>query len=86
MHDFADVIECRYALLPVRPQPVEGKKFRFPSPEECPKVQTSTKAHFIIECGDENAGLKFYGYFRWVNQSNPANSGVWSNGLNVVIA
>ncbi len=86
MHDFADVIECRYALLPVRPQPVEGKKFQFPSPGECPKVHISTKAQFIIECGDENAGLKFYGYFRWVNQSNPANNGSWTNGQQVVIA
>ena len=114
MHNFADVIECRYALLPVRPvrdaitgdvktkqnsisdtlnvsngvrpQPIEGKKFRFPSAGECPQVQISTKARFIIKCGDENAGQKFYGYFRWVNLSNPANNGSWTNGLQVVIA
>jgi hypothetical protein len=86
MHDFADVIECRYTFLPVHLKPVEGKKFYFPTPDECPKVQTSTKAHFIIKCGYENAGQKFYGYFRWVNQSNPANSGQWSDGKTVVIA
>ena len=86
MHDFADVIECRYALLPVRPQPIEGKKFKFPSPEECPEVRTSTKAQFIIKCGETNAGQKFYGYFRWVNLSNPSNNGLWTNGLQVVIA
>ena len=114
MHNFADVIECRYALLPVRPvrdaitgdvktkqnsisdtlnvsngvrpQPVEGKKFQFPSAGECTQVQISTKARFIIRCGDENAGLRFYGFFRWVNLSNPANNGEWTNGLTVVIA
>jgi hypothetical protein len=85
MHKYADVIECRYALLPVRPQPVEGKKFRFPTPDECPNVYISTKANFIIKCGVENAGLQFYGYFRWANLSNPANSGQWNNGKTVIV-
>ena len=88
MHDYADVIEVRFAFLPVHPQPLPGagKRVEFPSPEECPEVRTSTKAHFFIRCGDKNAGQLFYGFFRWVNQTNPANSGSWSNALTVVIA
>jgi hypothetical protein len=86
MHNFADVIECRYTFLPVHLKPVEGKKFFFPTPEECPYVQNSTRARFIIKCVSEGVGMKFYGYFRWVNLSNPANNGSWTNGLQVVIA
>lgn len=86
MHNDADVIECRYAFIPVRPQPVEGKKFKFPTTEECPYVQNSTRARFIIKCASEGVGMKFFGYFRWVNQRNPANSGSWTNGHTVVIA
>jgi hypothetical protein len=84
----ADVIEVRFAFLPVHPQPLPGagKRFEFPSPEECPEVRTSTRAHFIIKCGETNAGLLFYGFFRWVNLTNPANSGSWSNAKTVVIA
>ena len=86
MHNDADVIECRYTFLPVHIKPVEGKKFYFPTPEECQYVQNSTRARFIIKCASEGVGQKFYGYFRWVNQRNPANSGQWSDGLTVVIA
>ncbi|HLD35544.1 MAG TPA: hypothetical protein VJC37_02395 [Planctomycetota bacterium] len=86
MHNDADVIECRYTFLPVHLKPIEGKKFFFPTPEECPYVQNSTRARFIIKCVSEGVGMKFYGYFRWVNLSNPANNGSWTNGLQVVIA
>ncbi|MEW6027245.1 MAG: hypothetical protein AB1599_08120 [Planctomycetota bacterium] len=86
MHNDADVIECRYAFIPVRPQPVDGKKFHYPFPEECPYVHTSTRARFIIKCASEGVGMRFYGYFRWVNLRNPDNSGSWTNGLTVVIA
>ncbi|MBI5778752.1 MAG: hypothetical protein HZA49_04790 [Planctomycetes bacterium] len=86
MHNDADVIECRYTFLPVHIKPVEGKKFFFPTPEECQYVQNSTRARFIIKCASEGVGMKFYGYFRWVNQRNPANNGSWTNGLQVVIA
>jgi hypothetical protein len=79
MHLNADVIECRYVLFQSKGLPPND-------PAKCPEVITSTKAHFIIKCGNENAGQRFYGFFRWANLTNPANSGSWSNALNVVIA
>jgi hypothetical protein len=84
----ADVIEVRFAMLPVHPQvqPGSGKRIEFPSPDECPEVRTSTKAHFIIRCGDKNAGQRFYGFFRWVNLTNPQNSGPWTDAQTVVIS
>jgi len=88
MHPDSDVIEVMFAMLPIHPpaQPGAVKRDGFPSPEECPEVRTSTKAHFIIQCGYKNSGQRFYGFFRWVNLTNPANSGVWSNAKTVVIA
>jgi hypothetical protein len=56
------------------------------SSEDCPGIQVSKKAKFIIECGVKNAGQHFYGFFRWVNLTNPSNSGPWSNARSVVIA
>jgi len=82
MHNYADVIECRYTMVPIQP----GVRKPWPNLDDCKEVITSTKAHFIIQCGDKNAGQRFYGFFRWVNQTNPANSGLWSNALTVVIA
>jgi len=88
MHPDSDVIEARFAMLPIHPpaQPVSGKREGLPSPEECPEVRTSTRAHFIIQCGAKGIGQRFFGFFRWVNLTNPANSGVWSNAQTVVIA
>jgi hypothetical protein len=88
MHPDADVIEVRFAMLPIhqQSQPGSGKREGLPSPEECPEVRISTKAHFFIQCGVKNAGQTFYGFFRWVNLTNPANSGSWSNAKTVVIA
>lgn len=82
MHNYADVIECRYTLVPIQP----GVRKLWPKLDDCKEVITSTKAQFIIKCGDKNAGQRFYGFFRWANLSNPANNGSWSNVKNVVIA
>jgi hypothetical protein len=79
MHPEADVIECRYILIPVKGVPPND-------PDQCPEVRASTKAHFFIQCGVKNAGQCFYGFFRWVNLTNPDNSGPWSNAKTVVIA
>lgn len=88
MHPDSDVIEARFAMLPIHPpaQPGAVKRDGFPSPEECPEVRTSTKAHFFIQCGAKGIGQRFFGFFRWGNLSNPANSGIWSNAKTVVIA
>ena len=79
IHTLADGIECRYVLVPVGEIPPEGQK-------DAKKTQVSKKARFTISLGDEQAGERFYGFFRWVNQSNPANSGPWSPALTVAIA
>ena len=79
MHKAADGIECGYVLVPVGEMPPEGQK-------DAKKTLVSKKARFIISAGDEQAGQRFYGFFRWVNQSNPANSGPWSPAQTVVIA
>jgi len=82
MHPDADVIECRYTMVPIQP----GVRKPWPNLDDCKEVITSTKAHFFIQCGDKNAGQSFYGFFRWANLTNPANSGPWSNALKVVIS
>jgi hypothetical protein len=79
MHDAADAVEVRYILVPVGEMPPE-------KPGSCPETQNSKKAQFKINAGIENAGKRFYGFFRWVNQSNPANSGPWSDAQTVVIS
>jgi hypothetical protein len=79
MHKLADGIECRWMLVPKGEMPPEGY-------EDAKKTVVSRKARFTIDCGDKNAGDSFYGFFRWVNTSNPANSGLWTKALKVVIA
>jgi len=79
MHPLADAVECRYILVPKGEMPPEGQK-------NAKTTVVSKKALFIISCGDEQAGETFYGFFRWVNLTNPANSGQWSNSIKVVIA
>ena len=79
MHPLADAVECKYILVPKGEMPPED-------PDACPKTQGSKKARFIISCGVKNAGETFWGFLRWVNQSNPVNSGQWSQSLKVVIS
>ncbi|MFH0889400.1 MAG: hypothetical protein V1871_09370 [Planctomycetota bacterium] len=79
MHPLADGIECRWLLVPKGEMPPEGY-------EDAKKTVVSRKARFTIDCGDKNAGDSFYGFFRWVNTSVPANSGLWTKALRAVIA
>lgn len=78
MHPLADAIECRWTLVPKGEMPPEGH-------EDAKNVLVSKKALFTIECGDKNSGESFWGFFRWVNESNPAMSGKWTKPLKVVI-
>jgi len=78
-HPLADGIEVKYTWVPKGEMPPE-------KPDDCSKAQNSKKATFIIHCGPGNAGETFYGFFRWVNITNPENSGQWSNFIKVVIA
>ena len=79
MHPAADAVECKYILVPVGEVPPDR-------PGACPESQASKKAQFQIHAGIENAGKRFYGFFRWANQSNPANNGPWSDAQTVVIS
>jgi len=79
MHPAADAVECRFTLIQKGQTPPK-------EPDECPNVQMSKKAQFIINCGVKNAGNRFYGFFRWVNLTNPSNNGHWSNAQTVIIA
>jgi len=79
MHPLADGVECRYILVPVGEMPPEGH-------EDAKKTLVSKKALFTIKCGDKQAGQRFYGFFRWTNLTNPANSGDWSPVQTVMIA
>lgn len=79
MHPLADGVECRYILVPVGEMPPEGH-------EDAKKTLVSKKALFTIKCGDKQAGQRFYGFFRWTNLTNPANSGDWSPAQTVMIA
>jgi hypothetical protein len=72
MHPLADAIECRYLIVPKGEMPPED-----PDASGI-RSQVSRKALFIVSCGVKNAGDTFYGFFRWVNQSIPANSGDWT--------
>ena len=78
-HPLADGIEVKYTWVPKGEMPPEGY-------EDAKKAVVSRKARFTIDCGDKNAGDSFYGFFRWVNTSIPANSGLWTKALKVVIA
>jgi len=79
MHPAADAIECGYVLAAVGQKPPDD-------PESMARTQTSKKARFLIHCGDKQAGQRFYGFFRWANQTNSQNSGPWSPAQTVVIA
>ncbi|MEW6027153.1 MAG: hypothetical protein AB1599_07660 [Planctomycetota bacterium] len=79
IHELADAVECRYTFAPIGEMPPE-------SWENLPNTVVSKKALFDIHCGAKAIGQRFYGYFRWVNESNPANNGDWTNALNVVVS
>jgi hypothetical protein len=78
-HPLADGIEVKYTWVPKGEMPPE-------KPEDCKNTYVSKKAQFIIHCGPGNVGETFWGFFRWVNLTTPANSGQWSNSIKVVIS
>ncbi|MEW6027275.1 MAG: hypothetical protein AB1599_08270 [Planctomycetota bacterium] len=78
-HPLADGIECRYTFVPVGEMAPENW-------DDCPKTVVSKKALFKIQCGAKVIGQRFYGFFRWVNLTNPANNGDWTESKHVVIA
>ena len=79
MHPLADVVECRFTTAPVGDPAPE-------SWEACAKFATSRKAIFEIDAGPKAIGQRFYGFFRWVNESNPRNNSVWTEPISVVVS
>ena len=69
MHPLADALEMKYKIG--APPPANAAA--------CPNTFMSSKATFTFDGGQENDGKKLYVYTRWVNISNPANSGPWSS-------
>jgi hypothetical protein len=45
---------------------------------DCPNTMMSPKAIFILATGEASKNKNLYCFFRWVNQSKPANNGQWS--------
>jgi hypothetical protein len=45
---------------------------------DCPNTIMSPKAIFVLATGEASKNKNLYCFFRWVNQSKPANNGQWS--------
>jgi len=69
LHELADAIEMRYQIGGTQPANALA----------CTGTLMSKKAMFTFDAGVDNDGKKFYGFFRYVNQSNPENNGPWSS-------
>jgi len=78
MHPDANVVEYRYILL-------ETGDVAPSDPEDCPKGDSSSRARFTIKAGAKNAGKRFYGFFRWVNNHRPRQEGDWTNAISVIV-
>lgn len=79
MHPDANVIDYRYIA-------VESGDVPPSDPEDCPKADSQPKAKFVLRAGAKNAGKRFYGFFRWLNNRRPRQEGPWSNAQTVIIA
>ncbi len=79
MHPDANVVDYRYTM-------VESGDVPPADPEDCPKADAQPKAKFVLRCGAKNAGKRFYGFFRWLNNRRPRQEGPWSNAQSVVIS
>lgn len=78
MHPDANLVEYRYILL-------ETGDVAPSDPEDCPKGDSSSRAKFTIKVGAKNAGKRFYGFFRWVNNHRPRQEGHWTNAISVIV-
>ena len=73
-HPLADGLEFKGCII----DPADQSAKIPSSPDECPKSHISKKALFNLELGAANSGKRIYFYVRWINLSNPANSGPWT--------
>jgi hypothetical protein len=79
MHPDANAVDYRYVT-------VESSDVPPADPDDCPKADAQPKAKFVLRCGAKNAGKRFYGFFRWLNNRRPRQEGPWSNPISVVIS
>jgi hypothetical protein len=75
IYRLADGVEMRYCVSELSPANIHA----------CNQSIVSKKAIFNFAAGNENTGKKLFAYFRYINLSNPANNGPWSNMETTII-
>ncbi len=76
-HPLSDGVEVRWAV--VAPASGNGNDPILPTiSSDCPNTLISPKAIFILETGEGSKNKNLYCFFRWINLSNPAHNGTWS--------
>jgi hypothetical protein len=80
MHPLADAVEVRYVILPVTEGVVPPNDVA-----QCRQFFISKKAIFSIELTQADSAKRFYCFLRWVNLSNPANNGSWTEIFTTVV-
>jgi len=87
LHPLADHLEMRYTLVAPLGMGTDG--LLWPDPptiaEDCPLVAISTRAIFTLKVGEVKSGMRIYTFFRWVNATNEAMNGGWSNARYTVV-
>jgi len=78
MPAFANLIECRFVVLEQGDIPPDN-------PENFTKKEVSSRAKFILHVGEQNAGKKFWGVFRWVHTGKPKQEGPWTDPISITI-
>ena len=78
MPAFANLIECRFVVL-------EQGDIAPDNPENFTKKEVSSRSKFILHVGEQNAGKKFWGVFRWVNTARPKQEGPWTDPISITI-
>lgn len=100
-HPLADGVEFKYVIVdnaPVVTNPVPapgsdtgsnetrtGGTGRILLPEDCPNTVVSKKALSNLTLGSAASGKRLNCYARWVNLSNPANNGPWTQLMQTVV-
>ena len=75
-HELADGVEVKYQIGGDDPPATAA---------DCTNSLISKKAIFKLDAGQANATKRIYLFYRWVNLSNPANNGPWTNLIQTVI-
>jgi hypothetical protein len=86
MHEKADLIELRYMVGFPDNAASSTDTPDVPTAEDAPNHVVSKKANFYIYLGVAAAGKHVLAFVRWVNTSNPENSGPWTPLIIAVIS